>query len=263
MKTRIVRIVLALFLIGHVFAAQIESAVIRKIINMKFKDFFTKEVVIEMVRRANKQTSDYERPNWNYSYRVLREVAFKESFGLEEGVAKGKPEGHPECYENLRTLFLARAKEELHRGKTNILVTLYQEHHDTIMAALRELPAKDLPKVAQMITSAKEVFTAMKRQNPKELLHIALVGVGFSDSTDHLSRNLTAEETWKEIQKLMMKDAEPKDPALVKFAEKRHEVQLVLFAYRRHLEGGSKLLDKYLAFIEVMEKDIAKLSAGN
>lgn len=262
MKARIVHILLALFLFGQVFAAQIESALIRKIIDMKFKIFFADELVAKMVRRANEHVGSYDHPDFNYSYRVLREEAFTKGFGYEESTVN-KPVGHPECYENLRTLFLARAKEDLHRGETNMLVTLYQEHHDTIMATLRELPAKDLPKVAQMITSAKEVFAAMKRQNPKELLRIALAGEDLSDPTDHLSRNLTAEETWKKIQKITMKDAEPKDPALVKFAEKHHEARLVLFAYRRHLEGGTKLLDKYLALIVLMEKDIDKLSKGN
>lgn len=264
MKKRILRLILALFCIGSMFAAEIESAIIKKIASTKFKEFFSKELVTQMVQRANKHTSDYERPDWSYSYRVLREVAYKESFGLYDGVAKGKKEGELECYENLRALFLARAKEELHRGKTNALLALYEEHHDTIMTTLKELPAADLPKVAYLVESAKEVFKMMKNQKPDEIYRSILGSNGwYEESSDLLLKNLTAAETAQAIIKASEKHEKPLDKALADFTEKRYDRDLILFAYRRHLEGGPKLLDKYLALIEAMQKDIAKLAAGN
>ncbi len=265
MKHRIIGLLLAFFCLGSVFAAEIESMVIKKIISFKAKEFFSKEMVAKMVQRANKQTSDYQRPNWNYSYRVLREVAFTESFGLDEGAAKGKKDGDPECYNNLRALFLARAKEELHRGKSNMLLALYEEHHDTIVTTLKELPAKDLPKVAYLVKSAKEVFTTMKKQKPAELMKLIFAEDGnyYEKPLSLLSENMTAAEMAKALKKATEKSEKPKDKALTEFTEKRYDRDLILFAYRRHLEGGAKLLDKYLALIEAMEKDVAKLADGN
>ncbi len=238
------------------FGASLRDTVINKILSIQVQKFLTPEFISSVI---STRTPDFDEAECSFadSYYVCRDRTYESLFGGWEGLedAKNNDSDNDDLYYQLRTVAVAKLKAELHQGDT--LMEVYQNCRPAFVKTIARQSPAFRQHLQAFIEEAIESFTSVKDKDYRskfsyylEVQNVRLYGVSNSIIENMLASNRPAEEIAKQVLNSPV-------AAEDKSFQAPPDVDLSKFALRRWNEGGTTLVGKYLAVLQLMQKDLA------
>ncbi len=261
MKTKQFVTVVAAFiaLVTIAFGQEIKESIAVRLAGMKFRQLCTKEVIQKILYSDYLASSEPE-VRFRDAYYYARKGMYDTHF--PNATYESAKEDN---YYLLRTTVVARLKELLHGGgsKKNLLLDAHAECADYVKSTFINLPADQRRKLKQKLAEAIAAFGSMKNVETQKVFRLYLECTETDMEWTHaingglLLKNLSAGETVRLADRLRERLTIDRQLETYTLASKQvPDVDMGSFAYRRWKEGGNTLLEKYIALLKRVHRDI-------
>ncbi len=268
MKNILIVAFAAVFALGLVFGGEIKDAALNRVLAFSVYKIFSPDAIAEIAKAGNSHLENQGRPDFREVYRIARQRTydrleqFEQTFGGDNHPPR--TESPINGYIATRTVLVACVKEELH--KPDRLKAVYMSCRENIGTALKKMPAKNRAILLEYVQQAKLCFVGTRVRKNEDLFFIVTGKYQHQERTfpdlNLLQDNLTGVQTAKAIEHGFLTN-DPIAAAFKEFDAQFKDRELAKFAFRRSHEGGAKLVNEYLAVLELFQSDLIKVNAEN
>ncbi len=241
-----------------VFGIAVRDAFAQKLLDLVVREFLNPKFISGLVEK-NPPALYKDGLHFDGAYYEARERSYSALFAEDATVR-----GDDNRYYYLRTVAVAKFKEELHKGTT--LMDVYQDAREEFKKSIESMPSEFKNALLALIDEASMNFTnTLNQQYRNDFVHANAIA---AKERDEEIKNLEIQV----LESLLInhKSAEeivaakehgfpnlpvlPKPSAAFKLPK---DLDSAKFAMRRFDEGGKELVGKYLTVLKLMRADVA------
>ena len=241
------------------FAAAAETdtfaSLIKKALAIPAQKMLVGKVVDEVIETGIEQFGEGEyAPSFHNFFHKTRYAIYSQP-GVGEMMR-----GRDDSYYGLRTIFVSKMKKWLHTS-ANLCDTYKENYSGTFRKKIESFSQAKKDLLTYRLKTIRGVFEKLKTPAVQEAFkQLYKTEQGFPNrmsNSEALAENLSEEKIAELIQSDTTEEWRTKAIAAEKaFNDMFEDANLAKFAGRRYLEGGSTLIDQYLALIDLMIADV-------